>query len=365
MRKNVAIDRLRGFSVLVVICMHTLFFFPNVLPFLGRSLSNGYYGVTAFFCTSGFLITTNMLKRYDRAAGVDLYAFYVMRFGRIVPPLALLLLVLSWLSKTEVPYFGFTAPLSLKDSLWSAATLRYNVYYKHGGSQMLVWSVLSSLSIEEVFYLAYPLTAKLARRTSWLVGILVAIVVYAHWHRLGGGLPTIYDYFGCFDGIALGALSALAAKRFSGRLNRTAAWASIIAGTLLLGSTYATIEVNDHYELGLTLIALGAALTLFASQCVPFAGTRPSSYDPLAYLGKLSYEVYLFHMTIFALLSSVIIPRYPELVFAVAIFCAVALSDLIHRFYAEPLDRWLRTVLLSARLPRVAVPAAPMQQPSL
>lgn len=38
MQKNVTIDRLRGLSVLVVLCMHTLFFFPNTLTFLGKSL---------------------------------------------------------------------------------------------------------------------------------------------------------------------------------------------------------------------------------------------------------------------------------------------------------------------------------------
>lgn len=90
--------------------MHTLFFFPNALTFLGPSLWNGYYGVSAFFCTSGFLITTNLLRRYGRVADVDFYAFYVMRFGRIVPPMALLLVVLAGLSTTSIEAFHFVAP---------------------------------------------------------------------------------------------------------------------------------------------------------------------------------------------------------------------------------------------------------------
>ena len=54
-------------------------------------------------------------------------------------------------------------------------------------------------------------------------------------------------------------------------------------------------------------------------------------------------------MMIYALLGSVIVPRYPGLVFAIAILCVVSLGDLIARLYAEPLNRWLRAVLLSAR----------------
>lgn len=99
-------------------------------------------------------------------------------------------------------------------------------------------------------------------------------------------------------------------------------------------------------------------LILFASHCAPFVRTRLASYDPLAYLGRLSYEVYLFHMTSFALLNSIITHRYPGLILAVALLCVVTVSDLIARFYAEPLNRLVRAVLLPVR-PRPTVEAVP------
>ena len=356
MKKNVTIDRLRGFSVLIVICMHATFFFPSVLTFLGTALGNGYYGVTAFFCTSGFLITTNQLKRYGRVANVDLYAFYVMRFARIVPPLVLLILSLWLLSLTTLDRFHFPPPLTLKDNLIATLLLRYNHYYKHGGFAMLTWSILWSLSIEEVFYLAYPITAKVVRWTWPLIGVLIAVVIDAIIHRRGN-IYTLYDYFGCFDGIALGALSALAAQRFRERVPRWLAWIVMLVGIGVLVGTYWATNVTVQYNLGLTLIASGAALLLFASQYEPFASTRVSSYDPLAFIGRISYEIYLFHMTVFALVSSVVIPQYPVIVFAIGMVCAIAVSDAVARLYAEPLNRGLRSVLLGLRRTRAGEPS--------
>ena len=141
----------------------------------------------------------------------------------------------------------------------------------------------------------------------------------------------------------------------------------MVTGILVLVFAYAVIQVNLRYNASLTLIASGAALVLFASQCAPFASTRPSPYDPLSYLGRLSYEMYLFHMTVFALLSTVIPPsfsQYPALIFALAMLCIVAVSDVVARFYAEPLNRFLRVKLLSMRRPH-EVETVPISQSPL
>lgn len=309
--------------------------------------------MVAFFCTSGFLITTNLLRRYGEVANVDLYAFYVMRFSRIVPPLVLFMAVLVWLSTTPIEAFHFAAPVTLRDVLLNLAKLRYNHYYQHAGRAMLVSSILWSLSIEEVFYLAYPLVAKLAWRAAALVVILVAVVAAGIIRRRGGAF-TLYDYFGCFDAIALGALAALAAERFGRGVSRWAAWGVMLAGIALAGGTYAFVLVDQHHTISPTLIAGGTALILFACRCAPFVNTRPSPYDPLASVGRSSYEIYLFHMTIFALLGSVTTNRYPVLLFGFGILSAVTVSGVIARYYAEPLNRMLRGLLLTARSPRAA-----------
>src|ERR1700736_4052369 len=72
------INRLRGLAALAVVVMHCLMVLPAdfpAAPFIG----SGYYGVALFFAISGFLITTNMLRRYGAVGAVDVREFYVMR----------------------------------------------------------------------------------------------------------------------------------------------------------------------------------------------------------------------------------------------------------------------------------------------
>ena len=279
-----------------------------------------------------------------------------MRCGRIIPPLVLLLSVLSLLSLSAIADFQFPPSVSLKESLISALTFRYNSFFLHGGSTLLGWAVLWSLSIEEVFYLAYPLIARVTGSTAWLVAILIEIIAFAPLYRLRDP-QTTYDYFGCFDGIAFGAVAAFAARRFSNKVPLSLVWVVMIVGIAIVGYTYATFRFAGYYNQGITLTAAGSACVLFASQCLPFSETRPLRYDPLTYLGRLSYEVYLLHMTIFALLSHVVLPGlapYPKLIFFVVILCVVAVSGTIHRFYSEPLNQWLRSRLLAWRKGRPA-----------
>ncbi len=347
MRHNVIIDWVRGLSVLVVVCLHSSAFVPKLITTLGGAAANGYYGVTAFFCTSGFLITSNLVRRYGEVARVDLRSFYVMRFGRIAPPLTLLCVVLLGLSLMHLPAFVFTPSMSLKGVLLSILTFRYNIYYQRGG-QLSSWAILWSLSVEEMFYLGYPLVAKLTRHTQCLVAVLLGIIVCALVHRLGG-LLTVYDYFGCFDAIAIGALAALGVRHGGATMTKPAAWAFLGVGAATAVYTYLRVDMHTVYVVGLLLIALGVGLVLFASQCAPFVGLRMWRYDPLAYCGRLSYEIYLFHMTIFFLLTPLFTFSSTEpsvLLYALELLCIIAVSHTVHSFYSEPINRWLRAKLL-------------------
>lgn len=354
MKHNLTIDRLRGFSVLAVVCMHALFFLPSLQALIGGPFRNGYYGVTVFFCISGFLITTNLLKRYGNVAAVDLRAFYVMRFGRIAPPLGLLLLTLSLLSLTSLRLFRCHDGMTLGGALFSALTFTFNVYVNQHGLHATLWAVLWSLSIEEMFSLGYPVLSKLTPRPGWLVAALVGLVLVAPVYR-HKGLTTLYDYLGCFDGIALGALTALVVHRGAAGTRPFTAWMLMAGGMTVLTVAYLLLPVRQCYQFGPTIVAGGAALILFASQCELFRSGRPWRYDPLAYLGRLSYEMYLFHMTIFALLKSFVAVQsdsHLPAAYLGSLLCVVAASDVIHRFYAEPLNRWLRQTLLAPRPPR-------------
>ena len=153
MAHNVIVARLRGVCILVVLILHYGGWYPSIFDFIGHAANNGYYGVTVFFVVSGFLITSHILRRYGEPSRVAVGGFYVMRFARIFPMLALTLALLSVLAFCGVKYFSVGNLTDYLQIMGYVLTVRYNLYIVGPPA----WTVLWSLSIEEAFYLIFPL----------------------------------------------------------------------------------------------------------------------------------------------------------------------------------------------------------------
>lgn len=356
--RNHYVDYLRGVSILIVLLIHFMFF-PDTLPgfsLILKVIAGGFYGVTMFFVVSGYLITSRTLRRYGTAGAIAPREFYAMRAARIGPCLLLSLALLIGLNAAGAPAFA-------NDELWTrvlyAVTFRYNLYYISHGNQagIMAWDVLWSLSIEEVFYLAFPLVCRLYRKTLLVCILLVIVVINGPWYRhdhflAEGNSSCVYTYLGCFDAIAIGCLTAIIAARYPISRGRTAAWVAAGGAVLAFGSIV-SFPIGYHFVIGPTCVACGAGVYLFA---VHGRTSRPAVPRPLGFalgilagFGILSYEIYLFHgflIELFAGLlgSSSIQMPWPILgaTFGIVLFC---LSFAIHRYYAEPLGRSLRRLL--------------------
>jgi peptidoglycan/LPS O-acetylase OafA/YrhL len=365
MPRNSGIDCLRGLSMLLVLILHYCQELPHDFSSLNPDyvlgvVINGHYGVRMFFVISGFLIASNTLKRYGRLSDVSIREFYIMRASRILPLFLLLLAVLSALGYARVRGFAVEPEHSIAQMVWYAVTLRFNLYFIHfTGWEVLSWGILWSLSIEEVFYLAFPLLCRISRWTPVAALLFGLLFCYGWYFRsVPGNQP--WDYFGCFDMMALGVLTALAAATSQGRhLPGRFRVPLAAAGLALIVAVHQGPPLLDNVVWGPSLLAVGTAMALLAcgngpAPAAPLVLALPTA--PLRLLGRYSYECYLLHASAILAIQSWLWQWgdrpyfYLAMTFAIVLAASVALGWLV----GEPSNRWLRGFLTARLVPAPA-----------
>ena len=314
---------------------------------------SGQYGVQIFFAVSGFLITSTSLRRWGAPSGVSPQAFYLLRVARIAPLLLLLLLVLALLHFTGSHWFLVTDKMGgLGRALLAALTFRINVLEARIGYLPGSWDILWSLSVEEAFYLGFPIACLLLGRGRWFFVLLAVFVAMGPFARTvwahGNEVWQEYSYLGGMDAIALGCLTALLVPKL--QLSRRSAVLLQSAGAALilfiLGFSIAVEHLGlARSGLGMTIIALGTCMVMAA--VAQSTSTSLSILRPLMWLGRRSYEIYLTHMFVvigcFVLFIDLGAPAIGVPVMFVAVILGAGVAgEFVRRFYSEPANRYLR-----------------------
>jgi len=362
-QRSAGIDVLRGVCVLLVTLHHIHLRFrlerfdvKTLLPDpIARVLFwSGYFSVITFFVISGFLITTLSLRRWTSLERIPIAQFYWLRCARIAPCLLLLVLVLSLLHLAGVP--GFVIPperSSVGRAVLAALTFHINWLEGHRGYLPGGWDVLWSLSVEEVFYLSFPVMCVTLRSARVLLVPLLALLVIGPFNRiaLAGRDPwEDYAYLSCMDGIACGCLAALLAsrRRLSLRVLRSMLGLGVGAVSLIVVFRSLPLTRGLHeLGLGVTVLELGVALILIALSGGIGSTLLEAGTGLLRSVGRCSYEIYLTHMLVILGLMPTIQRSKPDVawipVWYVALLSSsVALGWVVHRVYSEPLNRALR-----------------------
>ena len=357
------VDMLRSLAIFFVLMNHVNMRlllarvpYTNGLPtqLVHALVWNGQFGVQIFFAVSGFLITSITLRRWGSLSGVSRPDFYLLRLARIAPLLLLLLAVLSGLHFAHLKDFVVSPKTGgLGRALLAALTFHLNFLEAQRGYLPGNWDILWSLSVEEMFYLFFPLLAKLLGRGKLFVALLLVFVVLGPLGRTvlanGNQVWQEYSYLGGMDAIALGCLTALLVSRtrFSRSVLRTFTSIGVLLLILVLGfSSKSFMWSLGRRGLDETILAIGACLVIIAAAQNQWKSPRVLS--PVLNLGQRSYEVYLTHMfVVFALFNLFVKLGKPmravPVLFVVTIVTAALLGDLVANLYSEPLNRRLRT----------------------
>ena len=358
--RHAGIDRLRGLAIVLVVLHHLGLRMPLRQTALGDWLPrrlldalnyNGYEAVFVFFVISGFLIAGNALDRWGDLARIDQRAFYRRRATRILPCLLALVAVLAALHALGAPDFVIARPgQSLGGAVASALGLCLNGYEGRTGYLPGNWDVLWSLSIEEAFYLGFPLACLLTRRRAVLVPLLAVLALSLPWSLasiVGNEIWKEKAYLPGMAAIAAGVLGALwiRARPPSERDARALRWfgGAGIAAMMTLTSPWLWRSLHDGVMLLLTLSTL-ALLVGMARR----GGARTGRWwDVLPGWGRLSYEIYLTHM--FVVFAVVRLwrghggdPRDALAWYVPAVLGSWALGWLVARMFSQPCERWLR-----------------------
>ena len=356
------IDLLRCFAILLVVIRHVQLRIPFDETDLMMSLSDqivsaifvsGTEGVRIFFVVSGFIITMTSLNRYSDLRNINIKQFYLFRFARIAPCLIALLVILTALHFLGVKNYVINAKFSYIEALFSALTFHLNWLEGMKGYLPAAWDVLWSLSVEEVFYLAFPIVCLVSRKKSVLYIALVALIIIGPLNRFYLEDNKIWQtkaYLSCMDSIAIGCLFALISHNKSLSKNVIESFSVIglfIVVFILMVKRDPAFDSFKELYLFKTLLSFGVGLLLLSGVRQRLKPLIRTLLSPLILYGRYSYEIYLTH--VFIVFSGIKLYKKYDIdindsfIWLIGIIILSGLLGyLVSRFFSEPMNSLIR-----------------------
>ncbi len=385
------LDGMRALAVVAVMVYHAN----------SNWLHGGFLGVEVFFVISGYLITLLLVAEHERDQGIDLKAFWVRRFRRLLPALYLMLALLV----VYLAVFYREAQGRNRGDIVAGLTYVSNWYQIWVGAGYTASEAFAplrhlwSLAVEEQFYLLWPLMmvlilrrgrAHLPRVALWLFGIAVTInlaiavlfvpgdidsvcgpdTMRGYW-TVAGRCISINDtlYLSSVTragGLLLGAALAMVWRPVAvmrGPLRDKGRQLDLLAvvGVVLLAMLMWWVHLADPAENSLTgsqfdplLFRGGLFLAGLATVLVITAVTHRGALtgrlfgNPvLVWVGTRSYGLYLFHWPIYQIIRGEAGVKMSLGQFVLAMVLTVPITELSYRLVETPvrkgaIGRWLR-----------------------
>ncbi|WP_363551283.1 acyltransferase family protein [Microbacterium sp. LWH12-1.2] len=337
---------LRAIAIAAVVLNHL---WPN-------RLTGGYVGVDVFFVISGFLITSHLTREVAATGRIALAAFYARRVRRLLPAALLVLIVSAIGTLLLLPYprwprAGAEIAASagyVENWFLSAMSVNYSALNDQATVAQHYWS----LSVEEQFYLLWPL---LLLAASWwaskrsarprlvaAVVLVVLVVVSLTASVIATTVIPSQAYFATYTRaweFGVGGLLALTAKR---RLPGAGAEMLAIVGLVMI------VLAAVFFGPATPFPGYAALLPVLGTAAVIFAGTgrerlwhsAVTGTRPVQWIGDVSYSLYLWHWPLIVLVPF-LVGVAPSTVMKLGILAlSLLLAWATALFVERPGQRW-------------------------
>jgi peptidoglycan/LPS O-acetylase OafA/YrhL len=340
MQHRLEIDGLRAIAVLPV-----LFFHGGLQGFSG-----GYIGVDVFFVISGFLITSIIIEE-KRAGTFALVNFYEKRARRILPALFIVM-------ATCLPFaWMWMFPDEMKDfsrSLMGVSAFVSNILFWRESGYFVTAAELKpllhtwSLSVEEQYYLLFPLFLICIYRFGWrwVVGVLVVVFVVslagAQWGSAHKPIANFYSLptraweliLGSFIALIPNSLNSCATNAGRNRFSLNQ-YGSLFGLLLIAFSVIYFNRETPHPSIYTLIPTVGAACVIVFATPITLVGRLLSSRI-FVFVGSISYATYLWHQPLFAFARYRSINEPSTLLFIGLTLTAMILATISLRFLELP-----------------------------
>lgn len=320
--------------------------FPSWLP-------GGFVGVDVFFVISGFLITGILWRELETDTRLDFTRFYQRRVARLFPVMLLVVsatLFAAGLIYTQQDYAS--SGVTAVTALLSVANIKLYLqgsYFdiSHDAQPFLhFWS----LSVEEQFYLFWPILLVLCHRFFRArIAILLAIITLLSFALCV--VATSFDAEAAFYllptrawELSIGGLIAISGSYWITSSSAGASvsrYLAVIGLAAILTACVLFSERTSFPGWAAMLPVLGSAAVLLATRSESYIGYSVMSAAPLIFLGKISYALYLWHWPVFSLTDYALYssPEYVRV--TIKILFSFGLTLLTYYLLENPMRRTL------------------------
>ncbi len=333
------IDGLRAIAVISVILFHLQININGYQFFRG-----GYIGVDIFFVISGYLISSIIFKELFKTGNFSFLKFYERRIRRILPVLIFVIIIsmpIAWL---------YLYPNSLVDfskSILSSLGFISNHYFHYSANAYAAESSLLlpflhtwSLSIEEQFYIIFPITIFLIFKyfKNYLIHIIIFVLFIslfiAEWASWNYPVANFYFLPTRVWELLAGSMLAYIDTINSHKKKTIFNFLMPSVGILFIVFYIFSFEENSRHPSFLTILpVIGVCLIIFFANEKELI-TKILSSKILIFIGLISYSLYLWHYPVFAFYRiTEFLPQ--NNVIKILIFFLVILLSTFTYFYIE------------------------------